>query len=703
MQKQKHIERTRTSNPFFYSALWFSAVLVSYCAGAEEAPVLPAVEVRAEIQALIGVADSASDGKVTEKQLAHRPFLRPGEVLETVPGLIVTQHSGDGKANQYFLRGFNLDHGSDFATFVNGMPVNMVSHAHGQGYMDLNFLIPELIGGLRYQKGPYAAEDGDFSTTGSARIQYKRQLPLSFASLSVGEFNYQRALVAGSTQWQGLDVLGAAEWSGYDGPWDQPQDMHKVNVYGSVSQGTATDGFVLTAMAYQNRWVASEHVPQRAIDSGEIGRFGTLSPNDGGRTHRVALSGEWNQSDDRSSSKWNAWLIDYGLNLFSAPSGYISGTQGDQHEQADHRTLLGGQAEKHWLLSEDALNTEVITGAQLRHDRISELGLYNTVNRVRTETVRDDTVRQTSASLFGELKTPWTTWLRSTFGLRYDHIQAEVNPQAGVFNADNGGGVRGQQLSPKVGLVLSSSPVLEWYANWGRGFHSNDSRGAAIRTNAADGSPATQVPLIARSSGAELGLRATPLPGWQTALAVWQVKSASELVFVGDEGVTEPRGGSHRQGLEWTNHLTLSDQLFVDADLALSRARFDRPENGGRYVPNAIPVSASVAANYDDGSRWSGGLRIRYIGAYALEETGEHTSSSFWTANARLDFQLDKHWQLSANVLNVLNRKANDIEYWGNACSRQDGAGCGGGEGIEGRLVHPLEPRSLRVAVRYRF
>ncbi len=670
---------------------------------ADTTNVLPAVEVRAEINALIGIADSASDGKVTEKQLAHRPFLRPAEVLETVPGLIVTQHSGDGKANQYFLRGFNLDHGSDFATYVNGIPINMVSHAHGQGYMDLNFLIPELIGGLRYQKGPYAVEDSDFATTGSARIAYKKSLPAAFAAVTLGEFNYQRALFAGSLDWQGRQILGAAEIAGYDGPWDQPQDLRKLNVYGSVSEGTATDGYVLTAMAYQNRWVASEHVPKRAIDSGEIGRFGTLSPNDGGRTHRIALSGEWNRSDETSASKLHTYVVDYGLNLYSAPSGFISGPQGDQHEQADHRTQLGGVLEKHWQLPSQWWDSELIVGSQWRHDRIGTLGLYNTVDRVRTNTVRADRVNQTAIGVFSELKTPWTSWLRTTLGLRFDDIRAEVNSEAGQFNLSNGGDTRAQQLSPKLGVVLSPWQHLEIYANWGRGFHSNDSRGAVISQNPLDGSAAQRVPLIAKSEGAEIGLRASPIHGWQTAFAFWQTKSASELVFVGDEGITEPRGSSHRYGLEWTNHLTLSDYWFVDADAAFSKARFDRAENGGRDIPNAIPITASLAANFDDGQRWSGGVRARFIGAYPLEETGTHTSSSFWTANARVDYQWDKHWQLSASLLNVFDRKANDIEYWGAACSRADGAGCGGGAGIDGRLVHPLEPRSLRVGARYTF
>lgn len=664
---------------------------------------LSAVVVNAKPLEDLGNAYSSSAGTVSAKQLEHRPLLRPAEVLESVPGLTVTQHSGDGKANQYFLRGFNLDHGSDFSTFVMGMPVNMVSHAHGQGYMDLNFLIPELVGGLRYNKGVYAAEDGDFSSTGSARIDYKRNLSAPFVNITQGENQYRRALAAGSREWNDLQWLWALELAGNDGPWNQPENLHKTNAVLSVGSGTKTDGFSLAFMGYSSRWVASEHVPQRAIDSGEIGRFGTLTPNDGGKTHRVSLSGEWAASNDNSAFKANAWLIDYGLNLYSSPSGYTSGSQGDQHEQADHRSVTGGQLEKRWFAGESWANTEVALGTQLRHDRIGTSALYNTVNRDRTVIVRQDEVRQTASALYAEANTRWLPWLRSSFGVRYDYVDANVNARGGAFNISNGGSVGAGQTSPKLGLVVSLASHLELYANWGQGFHSNDSRGATTSTNPQDGTATDAVPLLVKSIGSELGLRATPLSGWQTSVSLWQMKVDSELVFIGDEGVTEPRGSSHRHGIEWTNHVSPWNGFFVDADVALSKARFDNTVNDGRHVPNAIPVSASVAATLDDGYKWSGGLRLRYIGAYDLEEAGSQKSTAFMTANAKLGYRVNKNWQLSMDVLNLFDRKADDIEYWGGACSKQDGAACNGGAGIDGRLVHPLEPRTLRAGLRYNF
>jgi outer membrane receptor protein involved in Fe transport len=661
-------------------------------------------------QDMIGLADSATEGKVSAQQLANRPLLRPAEVLETVPGMTVTQHSGDGKANQYFLRGFNLDHGSDFASYVNGMPVNMASHAHGQGYMDLNFLIPELIGAMRYRKGVYAAEDGDFATTGSARIEYQRALPAPMIDLSVGPHDFRRVLAAGSRQLgqekpgqdkdSGPTLLAAFEAATNDGPWQQPERLRKVNGVLRLSEGTARDGYALTAMAYHAEWTATEHVPERAISAGEIDRFGELVPSDGGRTHRHSLSADWAGSDGNTQTQASAYVIDYGLNLFSNPSGYLSGPQGDQHEQADERTVWGGQVARHWAIAPAGRETELTLGAQLRHDRIGTLGLYSTVNRERTTTVREDRVRETLLGLYTEARTQWRPWLRSDLGLRVDTVRANVTPTGGDDKVQNGDSARAHQVSPKLGLAFGpfgETMRTELYADWGRGFHSNDVRGV---TAAVD-----PVPALVRATGSEIGLRAVPLPGWNTSLSLWQVTLASELVFVGDAGVTEPKGASKRAGIEWSNDWQINRWLLLDADVAWSRARFEQEAEpgSGTHVPNAIPRSASFVLAADDHGAWFGGLRWRYIGSYALEETGTQRSAALWTANLKAGWRASPSLQFTLDVLNLFDREAYDIEYWGAACSKADGPACNGGAGIDGRLVHPMEPRTVRVSMRATF
>jgi outer membrane receptor protein involved in Fe transport len=678
-------------------AAWLALLTpLAVCAGG--VPTLEEVTVTARHTELIGVADSASEGTVTARQLANRPLLRPAEVMEVVPGLVVTQHSGDGKANQYFLRGFNLDHGSDFATTVMGMPVNERSHAHGQGYMDLNFLIPELVRTVKYRKGPYSAEDGDFATTGAAQIDYQRHLSAPLAQLDAGAHDYRRALVAGSAAVNGFDWLGAVEAAGNDGPWDQPEGLRKHNLVGRFSRGLGSDGFAVTVMAYEARWTATEHVPQRAIDSGEIGRFGALLPDDGGRTHRHSLSAEWAKPDAGGTTQASAYLIDYGLNLFSSPSGFISGAQGDQHEQADRRHTWGGELLRHWAL-DGWRDSELSTGVQLRRDDIGRVGLYRTVLRQRTETLDEDRIRQTSVAATVELRTAWTGWLRSTIGLRHDVMDAQVTSL--IAPPTDGGHVRARQTSPKLGLVFGPFGASEFYANWGRGFHSNDARGATAVDN--------PVPLLASVRGAEVGARWTPLPGWQSSLSLWTMDSSSELVFVGDEGITEPRGASRRRGVEWSNYITPADGWIVDADAAWSNARFRTPViGGGSQVPNAIPFTSSVGVTADRGGRWFGGLRWRYLGAYPLEETGAERSTAFWTANLKAGYRVTPQLQVSLDVLNLFDRKANDIEYWGGSCTRRElsanlcGPAATNAE-VDGRLVHPLEPRTLRVSLRYTF
>ncbi|MGQ3092525.1 MAG: TonB-dependent receptor [Roseateles sp.] len=658
--------------------------------------------VQVQGRAALGAADSASEGEVKAERLERRPLLRPAELLEAMPGMLVTQHSGDGKANQYFLRGFNLDHGSDFATSVLGMPVNMASHAHGQGYMDLNFLIPELVSSLQYRKGSHAAEDGDFVTTGSARVDYKRRLDAPFAEVSLGARGHRRGLVAADTvlggEWR---LLGALEASRYDGPWDQPEGLRRGNGVLRLSSGDADNGLAISLLSYSARWQASEHVPERAIRNGEIGRYGTLLANDGGVTHRHSLSAEWARSDAAQEWRASAYLIDYALNLFSGPSGFINGADGDQHEQADHRRLWGGQF-KHTLLA-PLPDLELGWGLQWRHDRISQLGLYDTVDRRRAHTVREDRVEQDLLGLFGEARYRITPWLRAHAGLRRDRLRTRNQALAGEFNGGNGGRASQTLWSPKLGLIARATANVELYAHWSRGFRSNDVRGATSAINPNDGAAQALLPLLARTQSQEVGMRVQPARGWNSSIVLWQARLASELVFVGDAGVTEARGASRRRGLEWSNDVAPWPWLLVDADMAWSRARFVAEENGGKRVPNAVPFNASLAATLTPAGPWFGGLKLRYIGAYALEESGLERSRSNWTANLKLGWRLGSRNELSLDVLNLFDRRANDIEYWGEACTRAEGAGCGGGEGIAGRLVHPMEPRALRLSWRAAF
>ena len=365
-------------------------------------------------EGLVGDADAASQGTIDDEQLENRPLLRPGEVLETVPGVVITQHSGTGKANQYFLRGFNLDHGTDFAVHVDGMPVNLPSHGHGQGYADLNFLIPELVEHIHYRKGPYYADEGDFSAAGAAHIHLKTSLESSFASFSPGSFDYRRTLLGGGLALADGRLLGVLELGQGNGPWQNPEDLRKVNGVLRYARGDEKNGFTVTGMAYSSHWNATDQIPLRAVSAGLIDRFGAIDPTDGGRSSRYSLSGQWAKGDAESSTRASAYVIRSDLHLFSNFTFFLNDpVNGDQIEQVDRRTVSGGELSHTWHTPFGGREIEHVVGGRLRNDNIAEVGLFNTVARQRIGTVRDDSVLQTSLSAYYSNSIPWTSWLRS--------------------------------------------------------------------------------------------------------------------------------------------------------------------------------------------------------------------------------------------------------------------------------------------------
>ncbi|MDD2667794.1 TonB-dependent receptor [Zoogloea sp.] len=665
---------------------------------ADGVPTLDVVEVRIEPADLIGAAVSATEGVLTTHQLETRPLLRPAEVLEAVPGLIVSQHSGDGKANQYYLRGFNLDHGTDFATWLMGMPVNMPTHAHGQGYTDLNFLIPELVSSLRYRKGPYYAEEGDFSAAGATHIDYRRSLSRRFMQAEFGPHQYTRLLAAGSRLLpeNGPVLLGAVEVAYNNGPWGERENLRKLNAVLRLSAGTVDNGWSATAMAYQSAWTATDQVPRRAVDNGFIDRFGSLDPTSGGKTSRSSLSAEWARSDAAGRSRAAAYLIDYRLDLFSNFTYALDNPlRGDQFEQLDRRQILGATASHTWFADWSGRPVEWVLGSQFRHDHIGKSGLFLAEARQRYTTVRDDRVEQTSFGLFGEARVQWRDTLRTTLGLRADQYRFDVNSDTPA----NSGQAAAFIAAPKFGVVLGPWMQTEFYANYGHGFHSNDGRGATIRVNpdprSADYAGLVErVRPLVRARGTELGLRSALASGWLTTLALWRLDVASELLFVGDAGITEPSRPSRRQGVEWTTHWTPLSGLAVDADVAVSSARFRVDEGGGSRIPGALARVASLGVTLDTGDRWFGGLRMRYFGPRPLIEDNSVRSASSTLTNLKVGYRVDRHITLSLDVLNLFDRQLSDIDYYYESQLKTETAP------VADLHSHPSEPRSLRLAVR---
>lgn len=664
--------------------------------------------------------DSASQGEVSAEVIQTRPVLRPAEVLEYVPGLIVTQHSGDGKANQYFLRGYNLDHGTDLATTVDGVPVNMPTNAHGQGYADLNFLIPELIDGIDYRKGPYFPEYGDFSVAGAVDIHYRTHLDQNFAELTGGAWGYTRALVAASTgigapsprdssMLSGTTptLLGAVEVMHQDGPWKPPEALDQFNGLLRLSDGGNAQGWALDGIFYRAHWNSTDQVPLPLIESGQLGRFQALDPTDGGDTERAILSGQWHRFDDDGYSLVLAYVQHYELQLWSdftffenhcgnAPNPNLPC---DQFEQWENRNFIGTKLAHGWY--HDLFGNESITevGLQVRHDEI-HVGLNNTQARTVFEQVRDDFVSETATGLYLKNTTVWTPWLRTLAGLRADRVDMDVDAQ---LTPQNSGNAHGQILLPKLSLIFGPWNKTEFFVNAGQGFHSNDARGVTQTLDPTDGLPATPVPVLVRATGAEVGARTDAIPGLESAIAFWTIYSDSEIQYDADStiGSTTPNAAARRYGVEWSNHWAATNWLLFDIDLAYTHARYTGDEpNGesGNFIPNAVSKVATFGVSVVNQGPWSGGIETRYFGAYPLSQGGSLRAPASFTTNVRVQNQLTSHVALQLDLLNLFSRKNYDIAY------EQDFKVSPTAPVVpDGVTVHPAEPLQLRLTLKVQF
>ena len=639
--------------------------------------------------------DAASAGVISGAAINSRPITRPGEVLESVPGLIVTQHSGEGKANQFFLRGFNLDHGTDIAIDVDGMPVNMRTHAHGQGYADINFLIPELVGAVEFHKGPYFVRDGDFASAGSVRIDYLDTVAKNVALTSFGAFGYARALTIASAPLGQGNLLVAGEAQVYNGPWDVPDGLRKVNGVVRYSQGTALDGFSITGMAYASRWTATNQIASRAVADGIIGRFGTLNPTDGGDSSRFSLSGRWSQTDDTGITRASAYVIRQQLNLFNDFTYFLNDpVNGDQFHQRDQRILGGGEMSHVFQGDLFGLAVENEVGVQTRTDSI-RVGLFDTANRQFRSGVLDDRVLEASGAFFYDNRVRWTDWLRTSVGFRADGYYADVVSDT----AANSGKARDGIVNPKLGLVLGPWADTELYLNYGGGFHSNDVRGVTATIDPTSSLfNTTRSPFLVPSTGYEVGIRNRSISGLETAVALFRLDFASENLFQGDTGTTEPSRPSRRFGVEWTNRYAVTPWLKLEGDLTVTNARFSDVDPAGNRIPEAPTTIASAGFTFGEGLGWFGSMRVRYFGPRPLIEDNTVRSKSTALLNGRVGYNFENGFSLSLDVLNLTNAKSDQITYY--YVSRLPGEAA---DGVADRHFHPVEPTALRLTLAGRF
>jgi hypothetical protein len=690
---------------------------------------LPNMVVMGRQDSMLGVAASAGQGVTGAAQLADRPILRSGEILETVPGVIITQHAGGGKANQYFLRGFNLDHGTDFAVFLDDMPLNLPSHAHGEGYSDMNVVIPEFVQRVNYEKGPYYADVGDFSSAGSAHLDFYKTLPQDFVTLEGGMYGYARAVFGVSQKLGPGSILYGGEAYHDDGPWVNPDDYRKFNGILTYSQGDDANGFSVTARGYYGVWNSSDQI---AASFGSTNFFGTLNPTDGGNSQRYSLQAEWHRADAHSETKITAYAFYYDLDLFSDFTYFLTDrTLGDQFEQQDQREVAGIDA-RHTLLSQwlgrDVENT---FGLQIRNDWINN-GLYQTQNRVRVN--KTDAADQpgglfangltsttlpyntdvnrltdTQVGFYVENKIQWAEKFRSEAALRGD---LDYFDDTSLSTPANSGTASTFLPSPKLSLIFGPWDKTELYLQGGYSFHSNDGRGATqtLEPISADNpnpnTPSAKIPALIQTRGAEIGVRTLVVPKLQSTFSLWYLHSDSELMQDGDTGGTSAsQQPSDRYGIEWGNYYALTKHLAFDLDAADSIARFTSVDAGdaapgspdGDHVPEAVGLVISSGLTLHDFHGFSSSLRLRFFGPRDLTSDGLYKSSETILLNAEAGYQFNKTWRISAEFLNLLDRHDHDIDYA--YVSRVTPAAAASFQ----EVYHPVEPFQMRVGLTARF
>lgn len=671
------------TNRFFCALL----VLPTLAAAHERhAEVLEELVVYGRAEESVGTAQSASEGLVGYDDLELQPLLRVGELLESVPGMVATQHSGTGKANQYFLRGFNLDHGTDFSAQNEGAPINFRTHGHGQGYLDVNFLIPELVETITYHKGPYFANNGDFSSAGSVDFKYYDQLEEAQAKLTIGEFQFYRAVVAGSAAVGDGVFTGALDTTSYGGPWELDEDLKQYRLFASYAFKVGENTAKLSFHGYDNEWTATDQIPRRAVRSGLIDPLGFIDPDLGGSTQRYALTASIQNQNFNAS----VYALDYDFSLYSNFTYFLDNTDaGDEFEQLDNRQVYGGQINGSTEGLWGNRSVEYRWGADFRYDNIKEVGLFRTRSRTRFDTIRQDSVNEWSLGAFGEVEIPLTDKWRGTLGIRADHFDWDVNARR---DANSGSG-NDTLVTPNISTAYRFSETFEGYANWGRGFHSNDVRGATIAVDPVTGDPSDPVEALVKSQGAELGVRWEIARRFNATIAAFWLELDSELVFVGDAGFTEPNEGSRRKGVEFTAFWQATPWLALNAMYAATDAEFRRDTGGGREIPGAVDNSFNIGANAAWENGLSASLKARYLGGSPLVEDGSVKANDSLLVNAGMAYRFGD-FEVRLDAFNLLDSDDDDIAYF--YASRLAGEPEAGVEDVH---FHPLEPRSLRATV----
>ncbi len=703
--------------------LWIGAAATAYASSDSDASTADAADAASSTPAgisevvvttsrlnLLGTAATASQGSVTEEELNLRPAYRVGQLLESVPGLVVTVHSGEGKANQYLARGFNLDHGTDIANFVDDMPINRPTNTHGQGYSDLNFLMPELANGLDYTKGPYYASVGDFGSVASTHMHLANEIP-DQVSLAGGTLGIYNAFAGGTAHLSDQDrVVGGVYYGHVDGPFTHPDEFRKVAAIARFSHGTDADGYSATGMYYHGEGNMTTDQPLRAVQEGLISRWGSLDPTDGSLSERFSLSGHYGATGDSWKSSSSAYFIHAKMILWNDFTHYLDDPiNGDQEEQYESRTTAGGQSSFTFTQSIGAVQNDLVVGVQLRYDdayvnrkhTLQRVPLtYCSIEQATGAAIQvpaeggicnADQVHLLDLGPYVEDTTHWTGWLRTVLGLREEYYRASDHSLTTGFS----GADHETLFQPKGSLILGPFAETELYFSAGRGFHSDDVRGV-FGTVPLEGVPGTagKTPLLAPSNGLEFGVRSNIVPKLATQLAIFQQDFNSELAYDADAGQDSASAPSRRQGVELSAEYRPLRWIELNTDLAWSKARYrgDLAAFGfsDPYIANAPKFIGSFGVLVDNLGPWFGGLQWRKLGPYPINDGNRFPEDPGYSEfNLDAGYKINAHLKVQLSVYNLFNTKANSSAYY--YTSRLPGEPP---EGVTGYQFHPLEPIS---------
>jgi hypothetical protein len=672
----------------------------------ESAPVPPAFSIQesrsAPVSNAIGSSPSASEGSINQLDIANQPYNRAANVLEFIPGLVTQDAYGTVNGTIYLLRGFFIDHGTDFSVWIDDVPYNQVNHVHLHGFLDVNSLIPELVQTIDFKKGVYYPEAGDFSNAGTARITLVDSLPAGMVRGEFGKNSWYRELIANSGCLGDGVLLYAADATYFNGPWEFPENSRLFKGILRYTMGDTADGLRLTALGYSGVGHLTDFIPLAAVESGLLERFGTVDPFQGVSTQRFQGNAQWWHRDDAGDlAKANLYYVYYGYDEFFNETGnFEDPVNGDLLHRFEHRSTFGGNLEQSWnsrLFGDCVRNT---VGLQVRNDNIPHIGDEHDVARNLLNVIDEARITESNIGIYFKNDVKWGEKLRTVLGVRADYFHWHVDD---FVLPENSGKTESKLIEPKGSLILGPWCNTEFYLNGGYGFHSNDARGilgvdsAPLLPLSQGGeiTPTTPVSPIARSRGAEVGMKTQAIPYLTSTVAVWYLHLASELFFEPDALISSPRGPSERWGVEVSNTYRLNGWLTFDADWAASQARFTTVDfldavspQGGTRVPQAIGVLLSGGPTIRLPSGYFAALRYKYIGPRDLTSDGLISSHATNQFDLGLGYE-SLRFTAGVNILNLFN--SNGVDNAAEGDTAVNGVAFAGTQ-----LIHPQLPFQAR-------